>query len=293
MCFRKKKKEKINKIKPSGASNFAGSFSIFAGVLAVLFTVSLFIFFFIWGDSFTTAISKMNEGLIVVLIPFLVILFIFWILFKLMFGGVVLSYMIVSIVLFFVCGVMMKTASANLGNIYSNKSNRRKAITCMILWWIIVALQGGGIFLTNTLSTPLSHDPSSFKMLSYINVGVFSFFAVLCFLVTIIDFFKKSKKVQYNEQGQMIDETYASSTIAFGNNQSNITDSSITDENVACGSCGATISPTVQFCPHCGSPNANKKLKVGDITEQGKVIGFDLKTNEPKFMPVDKTDNEK
>lgn len=215
MCF-KKKKNKVNKIKPRGASKFAGSFSTFAGVLALIFTIALFVFYFIWGDSFTATMSRMDDGLKVLLIPFIAIGFIFWILIKLVFGSVVLSYMIISIILFFVAGGLMKKAGANLGNIYSNKANKTRAISSMVIWIFVVGFQMLGLFLTNKLSDPLSHNPQTFKVTSYINIGIFTFFALLCFVVTLVDFIKKVKQVKYNAQGQMIDETIPS-TIPAGN----------------------------------------------------------------------------
>lgn len=287
MCF-KKKKDKENKIKPRGASNFSASFSIFAGVLALLTLVALFVFYFLWGDSFTTAIGKMEQGLIVLLLPLLAIAFVFWIILKLLMGGVTLSYMIISIVLLFVAGGIMKSASANHGNIYSNKRNRSRAITSMILWWVVIGFQCFGIFLTNTLTSPLSHNSQTFKMFSYICIGVFITFCFVCFLVTIIDFVKKSKDVKYNEKGQMIDETYATFTTVVGEKQNN---SLPKIEDIACEYCGQSLSPGVQFCPNCGNKNIKRQLKVGDITKQGKVVGFDLTTNEPKFMPLNNNEN--
>ena len=285
MCF-KKKKNKEKKIKPHGASNFAGSFSIFAGVMGILASLLLFVVYFLWGDSFLNSIFGINEGLLVLLFPFILIGVIFWALFKLIFGGFMLSYLWISVILFFVAGGMMKTASANLGNIYSNKSNRRKAITSMVLWWVILALLGLGVFMTTKAVGTISNEPEVFKMISFGCIAVFALLSLICFVVTVIDFARKSKRVKYNEQGQMIDDTFVSSVTFFGNQTNEQVDTNDVGE-MKCNFCGGSIDSNVQFCPHCGGKNENRQLKVGDITEKGKVIGFDLKTKEPKFMPID------
>lgn len=285
MCF-KKNKNKVKKIKPHGASNFAGSFSIFAGILGIIATILLFFVYFLWGDSFLDSVFGMNEGLIVILFPFILVLIIIWAIFKLIFGGFMLSYLWISVILFFVAGGMMKSASANLGNIYSNKSNRNKAKTSMVLWWVIEALLGVGVFISIKTSGAVLHASDGFKIVSFCFIVFFAFLALICFIVAIIDFVKKSKRVKYNDKGQMIDDTYQSSALALGANTNQSIEGKKSDDKIICSACGGEIDATVQFCPNCGYKNENRKYKLGDVTEKGKVIGFNVNTHEPIFMPA-------
>ena len=258
------KKEKKQKIKGQGLANVAGTLSVINGAFCLTATLIMFFIFFLWGDELIQKMFGIQEGLLVVLFVFIIVITIFILILKLFVGGVMLIHLIVGAIMSFIAGKMMKSASANIGNIYSNKKNRSRAITSMIMWFVQLAFLGVGIFIVAKVEATTSLSFNAFKIANYVCIAVSAVLTIICFVITLVDYIRKIRQVKRDENGLIIDETI----IKLVENKTEITqEQPIIDEIkeeslVQCVACGSKIDKMVSFCPNCGHKNEQKENSV-------------------------------